>query len=115
MAILEDLKAAVTSAISAGADAARKQGTVLTADYNNQLLPNFDAVLIQIASITDDVVAQNITPTQAIPDFTTQFDCIPPLILAEAELVLLGVQVITNAVMDALKGVVNSAIGVALL
>lgn len=115
MAILDDLRSAVTAAISTGANAAREQGTVLTADYNNLLLPNLDAVLIQIENITADVVAQNITPDQALPDYTTQFDCIPPLILAEAELVLLGVQVITNAVIGALKGVVNTAIGVALL
>jgi hypothetical protein len=119
MAIVDDLKTAVTKAISAGAEAARGQGKALSADYQNLLLPNLEAVVVQIAAITEDVIFGDITKDQALPQFTAQFDCIPPLILAEAELVLLGVQIITNAIMDALKSAVNAAttgaIGISLL
>jgi hypothetical protein len=119
VAILDDLRTVVTNAISAGANAARGQGAALKADFENLVKPNLDAVVVQIAAITDDVIAGNIGQEQARDDLRTQLDNIQPLILAVAELALLAVQVIINAVMDALKSAVNAAttgtIGVALL
>lgn len=119
MAILDDLKTAVTSAISAGTSAARGQGTAIKGDFENLVKPNLDAVAVQIAAITEDVITGNISQDQAKEDLGTQLDNIQPLILAEAELALLAVQVIIDAVINALKSVVNTvtkgAIGVALL
>jgi hypothetical protein len=119
VAILDDLRKAATSAISAGAAAARGQGTKLKTDFEALVKPNLDAVVVRVAAISEDLAAGNIGADQARDDLQTQFDTIAPLILAAAELSLLSAQVIINAVMNALKGVVNAAstraIGVALL
>ena len=119
MAILDDLKAAATNALSAGATAARGQGAALKADFENLVKPNLDDIVTKIAAITEDVIADNISPEQARDDLGTQLDRIKPLVLAMAELALLAVQVIINAVMDALKSAVNAAttgaIGIAVL
>jgi len=119
MAILDDLRTAVTNAISAGANAARGQGTALKGDFENLVKPNLDDVVVQIAAITEDVIAGNISQAQAKDDLGTQLDRIQSVILAEAELALLAVQVIINSVINALKSAVNTAttgaIGVALL
>jgi hypothetical protein len=119
MAILDDLRQAATQAISAGATAARGQGTALKADFENLVRPNLDAILIQVAAITEDVIAGNIGSDQARDDFKTQWDAVQTLILAVSELALLAVQTIINAVLDALKTVVNiattHAIGIGLL
>ncbi len=119
MAILDDLRQAASGALSAGAAAARGQGTALRADFENLVRPNLDAVLVQIAAITEDVVARNIGADQARDDLATQRDRVQAVILAAAELALLAVQVIINAILDALKSVVNAAatraIGVGLL
>jgi len=116
---LDDLRTAATHALSAGVNAARGQGTALKADFERLVKPKLDAVVIQIAAITDDVVAGNIGLDQARDSLKTQFDNITPLVLAVAELALLAVQVIINAIMDALKAAVNTAttkgIGIALL
>lgn len=119
MAILDDVRSAVTNAISAGANAARGQGAALKADFENLVKPNLDDIVIKIAEITEDVIADNITQDQARDDLGTQLDRIQPLILAMAELALLAAQVIINAVMNALKSAVNTAttaaIGIAIL
>lgn len=119
MAILDDLKTAVTNAISAGANAARGQGTALKGDYENLVKSNLDAVVVNIAAITEDVISGNISQDQAKEDLGTQLDSIQSLILAVAELTLLAVQVIIDAVINALKSAVNTAttgaIGIALL
>jgi hypothetical protein len=119
MAIVDDLRQGATAALSAGASAVRGQGAALTADFENLVRPNLDAILIQVAAITEDVVAGNIGTDQARDDLVTQLDRVQPLILAVAELALLAVQTIINAVLDALKTVVNAAtthaIGVGLL
>lgn len=119
MAILDDLRTAVTNAISAGANAARGQGTALKVDFEVLVKPNLDAIVVQIAAITEDLIDDNISLDQARDDLKTQLDNVQPLILAEAELALLAVQVIINAVMNALKSAVNAAttgaIGIAVL
>ena len=109
MAILDDLRTAATGALSAGAAAARGQGVALKADFENLVRPNLDAVLIEVAAITEDVVAGNIGADQARDDLATQRDRVQAVILAAAELALLAVQVIINAVLDAVKAVVNAA------
>jgi hypothetical protein len=119
VAILDDLRAALRTAITAGASAARGQGVALRTDFEALVKPNLDAVAIQVAAIGEDLVRGNIGPDQARDDLQTQLDAVTPLILATAELSLLAAQVIINAVMDAIKGVLNAAstraIGVALL
>jgi predicted type IV restriction endonuclease len=119
LAILDDLRTAATQAVSAGVNAARGQGAALKADFETLVKPQLDAVVIQIAAVTDDAVAGIIGPEQAREDLKTQLDNIKPLILALSELALLAVQVIINAIMDALKAAVNTAttrgIGIALL
>jgi hypothetical protein len=119
MAILDDLTKAASDAISTGAKAARGQGTALKGDFEKLLKPNFEAILVQIAAITEDAIAKNIGPAQAKSDLATQLDRVQPLVLAIAELSLLAVQVIIDAILDALKAVVNTAtthaIGIALL
>jgi hypothetical protein len=119
LAILDDLRTAATQAVSAGVNAARGQGAALKADFERLVKPRLDAVVIQIGAITEDVVAGIIDPQQAREDLKTQLDNIEPLILAVSELALLAVQVIINAIMDALKAAVNAVttkgIGIALL
>jgi predicted type IV restriction endonuclease len=119
LAILDDLRTAATQAVTAGVNAAKGQGAALRADFETLVKPRLDAVVIQIAAITDDVVAGIIGAEQAREDLKTQLDNIEPLILAVSELALLAVQVIINAIMDALKAAVNTAttrgIGIALL
>jgi predicted type IV restriction endonuclease len=119
VALVNDLRTAVTAALSAGVAAARGQGTALKADFEALIKPNLDAIVVQVAAIGEDLVAGNIGAAQARDDLHTQLDAVTPLILAEAELTLLAAQVIINAVMNALKSVINAAstraIGVALL
>lgn len=119
MAIADDLKTAATNALSAGVTAARGQGAALRVDFEALVRPNLDAIVVQIAAITDDLVVGNIGPEQAREDLATQRDRIQPLILGTAELGLLAVQVIVNAVLDAVRAVVNAAttraIGIPLL
>jgi hypothetical protein len=119
MAILDELREAATQAISAGAGAVRGQGIALKADFENFIGPSLEGVLIHIADISDDFVAGNIGAEQAGDDLKTQLNRIQTLILAAAELALLAVQIIVNAVLDAIKTVVNAATtragGVALL
>ena len=115
MAILDGLKTSVTDALSAGATAARGQGTALSADFENLVKPTLDDIASQCAAISEDLVAGNIEADQARDDLQTQLDRIQPLILAEAELALLAVQVIIDAVVKALTSGVNAATGIALL
>lgn len=119
MAIVDEVRTAVGNAISAGAAAARGQGTALKGDFENLVKPNLEAVVMQVAAITEDLVAGNIGKDQARDDLKTQFDSVQPIILAEAELALLSIQVIINAVMNALKSAINTAttraIGIAIV
>jgi hypothetical protein len=115
MAVIDDLRQAVTDAISAGSAAARAQGTALTGDFENLVKPQLDDILVQVAAITEDFTAGTILKDQAQGDLTEQRNRIVPVILGVAELSLLAVQTIINAVMDALKTSVNTAAGVALL
>lgn len=109
MPILDDLRTAVTGAIAAGATAARGQGVALTGDFETLVKPNLDAVVVQVAAITEDLVAGNIGKDQAGGQYRTQLDNVPPIILAAAELALLAVQQIIDAVVNALTSVVNEA------
>jgi len=60
-------------------------------------------------------VIGDIAQDQAQDDLTEQCNRVTPVILGVAELAVLAVQAIINAVMDALKAVVNRAAGIALL
>ncbi|HUK10187.1 MAG TPA: hypothetical protein VLX09_20110 [Stellaceae bacterium] len=115
MAIVDDIRSAVESAISAGATAARGQGAALSSDFETLVKPNFEAIVTQTAAISEDLITGNIGPDQARDDLQTQLDNVEPIILAESELALLAVQVIINAVISALKSAVNTATGIALL
>lgn len=115
MAMLDELKQAVSDAIKTGASEARAQGTALKGDFENLVKPQLNDILVQVESITKDYVAGNISKAQAQSDLTTQRDRIKPIILTVAELAFLAVQTIINAALDALKTVVNKAAGVALL
>jgi len=101
MAVIDDLRQAVKVAVAAGSNAARGQGAAL--------------ILVQIEAITADFVAKNILQPQAKDDLGTQSNRVMPIILGVAELTLMAVQAIINAVMDAVKTVVNKAAGIALL
>jgi len=115
MAIIDDLREAVTGAISAGAKEARAQGVALKGDFEDLVKPQLDDIVVQIAAITNDFVVQNISKEQAQDDLATQVDRIKPIVLGVAELALLSAQIIINTVLDALKTAVNSAAGIALL
>ncbi len=109
MALLDELKTAVTNGLSAGASAARGQGTALKADFENLVTPNLNAIAEEISVIGQDVVAGNIGADQAKDDIGTQLDRIQSLILASSELALLSAQIIIDAVNNAVKGVLNAA------
>jgi hypothetical protein len=119
MPIVDDVKTALTNALSAGANAARGQGVALKQDFETLVRPNLEAIAAEVAAIVEDLVAGNISADQARDDLATQSSRIEPLILGAAELALLAVQVIINAVLDALKAAVNAAtsraVGIALL
>lgn len=115
MDILGDLRRAVGGALSDGADAARTQGAALKSDFENLVRPQLDDILKQTAAITDDFLAGDIGKEQAQEDLLTQSNRIKPLILAVSELALLAVQVIIDAVLNALKSAVNTAAGAILL
>jgi hypothetical protein len=119
MAILDELRTAATQALQAGASSLRGQGIALRADFENLLRPNLEGVLATIADISEDFIAGNIGPEQARDDLATQSDRVQALILATAELALVAIQIVINAVMDAIKTVVNAATtragGIALL
>lgn len=115
MAVIDDLRQAVSGAISAGSSAARAQGIALKGDFETLVKPQLDDILVQVAAITEDYTAGNILRDQAQGDLTTQRNRIVPVILGVAELALLAVQTIINAVMNALKTAVNTAAGIALL
>jgi hypothetical protein len=115
MAILDELKKAATNALSAGATAARQQGTALTGDFVSLARAQLEDVLEQIASIAEDYTLENISKDQAHDDIQTQCHRIKPIVLGIAELATLAVQQIIDAILDALKATVNAAAGVALL
>lgn len=115
MAVIDDLRQAVKVAVAAGSNAARSQGIALKGDFENLVVPELDDILVQIEAITADFVAQNIQQPQAKDDLSTQSNRVMPIILGVAELTMMAVQAIINAVMDAVKTVVNKAAGVALL
>ena len=118
MALLDDLSAAVTNALKAGADAARAQGAELANDFNTLVKPNLDSVVVAVASITEKRIAQQIGDDEARDLMGLAFDQVGTLILAMVELAELALQTIVNAVLASLKSVVNDAttraIGVAL-
>jgi len=70
---------------------------------------NLDAIVDQIAAITEDRIIGNIGDDQMKDDFATQSDRVRTEILAAADLGGRAVQVIVNAVLDALKSAVNAA------
>jgi hypothetical protein len=109
MAILDDLRQAGAQAISAAASSTRAQGTALRADFENLVRPNLDSILAEIAAITEDAIAGNIDTEQAQDDLKAQTDRVRTLILTIAELTLLAVQSIINAVIEAVRTVVNTA------
>ena len=109
MAIVDDVKTALTSALSAGASAARGQGTALKQDFETLVRPNLEAIAADVAAITEDLIAGNIGPDQARDDLATQSSQIEPLILGIAELTFVALEVVINAVLDALKAAVNVA------
>ena len=98
-----------TSALSAGASAARGQGTALKQDFETLVRPNLEAIAADVAAITEDLIAGNIGPDQARDDLATQSSRIEPLILGIAELTFVALEVVINAVLDALKAAVNVA------
>jgi hypothetical protein len=112
---MDDLREAMSNAISAGTGAARAQGTAIKGDFETLIKPQLDDIAVQMASITSDFIAGNIGKEQAQEDLQDQCDRIQPLVLAEAELALMAVQQIINAVVTALKTAVNTAAGLALL
>jgi hypothetical protein len=114
VAILDDLKLAAENAISAGARAARGQGVALKADFETLVRPQLNGVVIQMAAIADDLIVGNIDRDQASDDMKNQFDRVEAVILAAAELAQLAVQVIINAVMDALRNTINLATSAAI-
>jgi hypothetical protein len=115
MAILDDLTSAAEDALAAGAKTARHEGKALGDDFEKLVRPNLEAVIAQMAQITEDLAKGDIGQDQAKDDLATQFDAIPPLILAETELLLEAVQDIINAVIGALKAAINTAAKVPLL
>ena len=119
MALLEDLRSAVGQAVSVGVGSLREQGTLLRADFENLVRPNIDDILVRIADIGDDFTAGHIGPEQARDNLAIQLGRVQALIVAVAALALLAVQIVVNAVLDAIKGVINVATtrlsGVALL
>jgi hypothetical protein len=110
MTVLSDVQAAAENALTAGANAARNEGKGLAADLASQLKPNLLDIAAQIASITEARIAGTITTELAQLNLKQQFESIEDLAIAEEELVLLAIQDILNAVIDALKAAVNAAL-----
>lgn len=119
MALLDDLRKAANDALAAGAMAARQEGVALASDFETLLKPNLEDIVVQIAAITEARIADTISADLAQANLRQQLDSIEDLAVAETELVLLAIQNILNAIIDALKAVVNAAsskaIGIALL
>ena len=72
MPIVDDVKTALTGALSAGANAARGQGTALKQDFEALVRPNLEAIAAEVAAITDDLIAGNNEADQARDDLATQ-------------------------------------------
>jgi hypothetical protein len=115
MAVIDDLRQSVSGAISSGASAARAQGVALKGDFESLVKPQLDDILVRVAAITENYTAGNILEDQAQSDLAAQRNRVVPIILGVAELTLLALQTIINAVMNALKTAVNTAAGIALL
>jgi hypothetical protein len=109
MSIQDELGKALSDGLKAGATAARGQGAALRADFENLVKPQFDDIVAQLAGIAQNLLDGNIGPDQARAASQTQMDGIPPIIEAAAELAVLAVQVIVNAVIGALKSAINTA------
>ena len=110
MTVLNDVQTAAEKALTAGMTAARNGGKGLAADLASQLKPNLLDIAAQIASITEARITGTITTELAQLNLKQQFESIRDLAVAEAELVLLAIQDILNAVIDALKAAVNTAL-----
>ena len=119
LAILDDLRTAATQAVTAGVNAAKGQGAALRADFETLVKPRLDAVVILDRGNHRRCRRRHHRRRAGARGSENQLDNIEPLILAVSELALLAVQVIINAIMDALKAAVNTAttrgIGIALL
>ncbi len=109
MALLNDLQKAATDALTAGAAAARNQGVALAADFETLLRPNLLDVIARVSAIAEARIAGTITAELARLNLQQQFERIEDLAIGQAELVLLAVQNILNAIIDALRLAVNAA------
>jgi hypothetical protein len=115
MAIINDIREAVNSAVSKGTAAARSQGAALHGDFESLVKPQLEDIYLQVAAIASDYIEGNILKDQAKDDLQTQCDRVQPIVLGVAELALLAVQSVINAILDALKSAANKAAGVALI
>jgi hypothetical protein len=109
MALLDDLQTAASNGLAAGANAARAQGTALAGDFESLVKPNLDAIVVEVAAITQNRIDGDIGDDQARDDLSSQFGRIQTEALAMAELSELAVQIIVNAVLDVLKSAINTA------
>ncbi len=109
MALVDDLQKAATDTLVAGATAARNQGLALAADFESLVRPNLLDVSERVAAITAARIAGTINDDLAKLNLQQQFERIADLAIGQAELVVLAVQNILNAIIDALRAVVNAA------
>jgi hypothetical protein len=81
MAVIDDLRHAVSSAVAAGSTAARVQGTALKGDFESLVKPQLDDILVEIEAITAQFVVGDIAQDQAQDDLTEQCNRVTPVIL----------------------------------
>jgi hypothetical protein len=115
MSIEEDITAALTAGAKAGAAAASTAGKDFSEDITKFVVPHLEDIGLQLASIVTKRLAGIYTDATAKALIDSEEDAIQTLVEAVTTLAVLDVQNIVNAIVDALNGAVNTAVGFALL
>jgi hypothetical protein len=116
---MSDLASSITSVLQdaarAGASAASTAGRDLTGDIETFVVPKLQAIAIDVADILEKQQSGIFSTDMAQSELASQCGAVMDLIRTVATLVVEEVQAIYNAIVSALDGAVNQAIGVTLL
>ena len=113
--LVSDIAGSLKDAARAGASAASSAGRDLTGDVETFVVPHLQDIAVQVASIVEKHTAGIFTDITAQTLLQSECDAVKTLVETATTLVVLEVQQICAAILDALSGAVNKAVGVALL
>lgn len=113
--LVETITGALTEGARTGAAQLSTAGRDLVSDVETFVVPHFEDIAVQVAAIVakhqsgiySDITARKLLQSEA--------DAVQVLVETIVTLAVVEVQAIVNAVFAAMAGVVNGAVGIALL